>query len=62
VFVSLDPDDSVILWTWVKYHGFVQRHLDAMADPRWRGITFVRLRSRAEARHWLESIEAAGAG
>jgi hypothetical protein len=46
----------------VKYHEFVQRHLDAMADPRWRGIIFVRLRSHAEARHWLESIEAAAAG
>ena len=61
-FVSLDPDDNVILWTSVKYHKFVQRYLDAMADPRWHGISFVRLRSHAEARRWLESLEAAAAG
>ncbi len=61
-FISRDPDDNVILWAWVKYHEFVQRYLDAMADPRWRGINFVRLRSHAEARRWLESIEAAAAG
>lgn len=61
-FISRDPDDNVILWAWVKYHEFVQRYLDAMADPRWGGINFVRLRSHAEARSWLESIEAAAAG
>jgi adenylate kinase family enzyme len=55
-FVSLDPDDNVILWAWVKYDEFVQRYLDGMADPRWRDIAFVRLRSHAEARRWLESI------
>ena len=55
-FLSLDPNDNIILWTWVKYREFVQRYLDAMADPRWRGINFVRLRSHAEARRWLESI------
>jgi adenylate kinase family enzyme len=55
-FVSLDPDDNIILWTWVNYDKYVQRYLDAMADPRWREISFVRLRSHAEARGWLESI------
>jgi hypothetical protein len=59
---SLDPDDNIILWAWVKYDEFVQRYLDAMADPRWRDITFIRLRSHAEARRWLESIGSAAAG
>jgi adenylate kinase family enzyme len=61
-FVSLDPDDNIILWSWVKYHEFVQRYLDAMADPRWRAIRFVRLRSHAEASRWLESIVPSAAG
>ena len=55
-FLSLDPDDNIILWAWVKYDEFVQRYLEGMADPRWRDIVFVRLRSHAEARRWLESI------
>ncbi|HEY0830440.1 MAG TPA: adenylate kinase [Candidatus Dormibacteraeota bacterium] len=61
-FISLDPDDNVILWAWVKYHEIVQRYLDAMADPRWLGLDFVRLRSHAEARRWLESVATAPAG
>jgi adenylate kinase family enzyme len=55
-FVSLDPDDNIILWSWVKYDEYVRRYLDAMADPRWNGISFVRLRSHAKARRWLDSI------
>jgi adenylate kinase family enzyme len=58
-FVSLDPNDNIIVWTWVNYDKYVQRYVDAMADSRWRGTNFVRLRSHAEAKLWLESIEAA---
>jgi adenylate kinase family enzyme len=61
-FYSIVPNDNVILWAWMKYPEFVQRYLDAMADPRWRGINFVRLRSRAAARRWLESIDTSSAG
>jgi adenylate kinase family enzyme len=61
-FFSRDPDLNIILWTWVKYHEFVQRYLDGMADPRWRDITFIRLRSHDEARRWLESLGQAPAG
>jgi len=61
-FVSLDPNDNIIVWTWVNYDKYVQRYVDAMADPRWRGINFVRLGSHAEAKVWLDSIEATAAG
>ena len=61
-FVSLDPDDNIILWTWVKYHEFAHRYRDAMADPRWHAINFVRLRSHAEASRWLESIGSTSEG
>ena len=61
-FVSLDPDDNIILWTWVKHHEFVQRYLDAMADPTWSELSFVRLRSHVEGRRWLESVGPPAAG
>jgi hypothetical protein len=61
-FVSLNPEDSIILWAWVKHHEFMQRYLDAMADPRWSELSFVRLRSNAEARRWLESVVPSAAG
>jgi adenylate kinase family enzyme len=56
-FVSLDPDKNIIVWAWVKHEEFVQRYLSAMLDPAWRAMNFVRLRSQAEARRWLESID-----
>ena len=55
-FISLDPMKNIIVWAWVKHEEFARRYLDAMADPAWRGINFIRLRSRVEARQWLESI------
>ena len=54
-FLSLDPMKNIIVWAWVKHDEFVQRYGDAMGDPRWSGIKFVRLKSHAEARLWLES-------
>jgi len=56
-FLSLDPEKSVIVWAWVKYDEFVLRYLNAMTDPTWQHIDFVRLHSHAAARRWLESID-----
>ncbi|MHB8587753.1 MAG: shikimate kinase [Candidatus Dormibacteraceae bacterium] len=61
-FVSLDPADNVVLWAWVKYDEFVLRYSSAMADPRWRDIDFIRLRSRTEARSWLQSVDQTATG
>ena len=54
--MSLDPEKSIIVWAWVKHDEFARRYLDAMTDPTWQNITFVRLRSPVEAKRWLESI------
>jgi adenylate kinase family enzyme len=61
-FYSLNPEDNVIVWAWVKYEEMVQRYVDAMSDPRWRELHFVRLRSRVDAKRWLESISPADRG
>jgi adenylate kinase family enzyme len=54
--MSLDPEKSIIVWAWIKHDELARRYLDAMTDPTWQNITFVRLQSPAEARRWLESI------
>jgi len=54
--VSLDPEKSIIAWAWVKHHEFARRYLNAMADPAWGHIDFVRLQSQVAARRWLDSI------
>jgi adenylate kinase family enzyme len=58
-FLSLDPEKSIIAWAWIKHDDFVQRYLNAMSDPTWQHISFVRLQSRATARRWLDSIDPA---
>jgi adenylate kinase family enzyme len=55
-FVSLNPEASVIVWAWVKHEEFVERYATAMADPAWRHLRFVRLRSHSEAERWVSSI------
>jgi adenylate kinase family enzyme len=42
--------DHPIRWAWRTYHDRRQRY-EALLDPRW-----VRLRSRDEARRWLDSV------
>lgn len=60
-FLSLDPEKNIIVWTWVKYEEFVLRYLNAMIDPAWQHIDFVRLQSHAATRRWLESVDPATA-
>jgi len=55
-FVSLDPERSIFAWAWITYEGLTQRYATAMTDPAWSRLSFVRLRSNAEARRWLGSI------
>ena len=47
---------SVILWSWSNHPRIRERYTHAMMDPAWRHLNFVRLRSRAEASRWLESV------
>jgi adenylate kinase family enzyme len=54
--LSFDPEKSIIAWAWVKHDEFVQRYNTALTDPMWREITFIRLRSPADVKGWLESV------
>ncbi|MBO0729539.1 MAG: hypothetical protein J2P57_09785 [Acidimicrobiaceae bacterium] len=53
-----DPYRSIIRWAWTSYRPNRERFEAAMADPRWKHLTFTRLRSAAEIRHFLEGVEA----
>jgi hypothetical protein len=57
---SLDPEKSVIAWSWTRHGTYVERYADAMRDPRWRRLRFVRLRSHREAERWLAELDATG--
>lgn len=58
-FLLFDPKKSIIAFAWVKHDEFGQRYEAALSDPMWRDITFIRLRSPAKVRSWLESIRPA---
>lgn len=53
---SLDPERSVIAWAWTRHRSAAARYAAAMADPRWRHLRFVRLRSHAAAQAWLATV------
>jgi len=55
-FMSLDPERSIFVWAWITYDGLSRRYATAMTDPAWRHLNFIRLRSNAEARRWLDSL------
>lgn len=51
----LDPERSIIRWTWVHYPRYAQRYGAAMRDPRHGHLQFVRLRSRRDVAVFLAS-------
>lgn len=55
-------EDSLIAYTLGSWRRSHRRYLDALSDPQWAHIRFVRLRSRAEAERFAKSLEATLAG
>jgi adenylate kinase family enzyme len=52
-FFSLDPMESVIVWSWRKHGSYREQYARAMRDPRWVGLHWVRLQSRRAAHRLL---------
>ncbi|HEY9473259.1 MAG TPA: hypothetical protein VIS06_05325 [Mycobacteriales bacterium] len=51
--LSLDPQRSIIMWSWTRHHRYRRRYQDAARDPRWAHLRFVRLRSRRQVSEFL---------
>lgn len=54
----LDPEHNIIRWSWTKYGAYVQRYSEAMADPAYAHLRFVRLRSPSDVEAMLASAAA----
>jgi adenylate kinase family enzyme len=54
----LDPERSILRWAWTQHAKYVDRYGAARDDPANRHLTFVRLRSRAEAAQFLANLAA----
>ena len=42
--LSRDADQNVVLWSWRKHAELATRYSEAMVDPRWADLEFVRVR------------------
>jgi len=55
--MTLDLEDSVIVWSWHQ-HGRKRREYGmAMTDRRWRHLSFVRLRSRGQVHRFVRGLQ-----
>lgn len=52
------PDKNIVLWAWTRFASY-RRAYEAEAAAADPGCTWMRFRSRAEARAWLQSLPAA---
>jgi adenylate kinase family enzyme len=52
-FFSLNPERSVIAWSWASYADKRQRYRAAAVDPAYAHLTFIRIANRADARRLL---------
>jgi adenylate kinase family enzyme len=52
-WLTLDPERSIIMWSWTQHAKYRIRYLEAMADPALTHLTFIRLRTPAEVRAFL---------
>ncbi len=54
--LSLDPERSVIVWAWRTHPKNRLRYTIAQADPAYRHIDFIRLRSHRDTRRFLSGL------
>jgi adenylate kinase family enzyme len=52
-----DPRRNILRWAWTQHAKYVERYGSAANDPAYRHLTFVRLRSRAEAEAYLATVD-----
>jgi hypothetical protein len=55
-FWSLNPQRSVIAWSVAQHNNYRRRYAAIPADPAWAHLSFVRLRSPAQARAWADGV------
>jgi len=48
--LSLDPQRSIVAWSWTRHAVYRERYGRAQEDPAWSGVEFIRVRRPREAR------------
>lgn len=55
-FTKWDPEVNVIRWAWTRFDHTRDRYETRMNHPDWAHLDFVRLRSQAETKAFLDSL------
>jgi adenylate kinase family enzyme len=55
-WLTLDPERSIIMWSWTQHAKYRVRYAEAMADPVWAHLRFLRLRSPAHVRAFFDKF------
>ena len=59
-WLTLDPQRSIIMWSWTQHATYRVRYAEAMADPLWAHLSYFRLRSPAHVRAFLNKFPILG--
>jgi adenylate kinase family enzyme len=57
-WLTLDPERSIIMWSWTQHADYRVRYAAAMADPDLAHLAFVRLRSPAAVKRFVSGCSA----
>lgn len=61
----LDPERSLLIWSWRSHAGYAQRYAQAQHDPAYQHLRFIRITGRAAGSHLVAGLagqRAAAAG
>jgi adenylate kinase family enzyme len=53
---TLDPQQSIIAWSWTRHARYLERYAAAVEDPTWSHCRFARLRSPREVKAFLATL------
>lgn len=54
--VSVDPNRSIIAWSWAKQREYRAKYERKMNDPRWAHLEWVRLQTREQVAEWIAGV------
>jgi adenylate kinase family enzyme len=54
--LSRDPAKSILLWAWRTYTPTKRKYGEAMKDPQFSHVHFIRLKTRRQIKHFLRSL------
>lgn len=57
--LSMDKHRSILLWAWTQFAVYRRRYGEAMMDPRWSQLRFIRLRSDREVARFVAAQDPA---